>query len=1249
MFFFFACCVGPQQGVDPSKQAGNGFRGIELDQLARSGPGRRAAVWLCRVTEKHKGGVAPMTDYVTPGRNPHTAAVRTGVGDSGSAGRRVVRSALELLAETASPEILRGQTLSPSAVAPAKFTITYATAPAVSFGVTDSKQQVRQFPSAGKGDSAVTPVTTEEPSTLLFLSPAPVAGGADSAVKKRLFKKKKKSIKLSDSVKKAAVAAVARDMWDPEASTCQNAANNSEHENKVSGGERVALGHGTNGMRDQGVLLSKNEPLFTEEEVQERILVALKAYEARRDAEEESVLQEVGREIESQNERYEKLLKDKQASAEECDVLQAKMEQLAMQCEALQNTIAELHHELQEAQNRASRTEVELCHAHDEKRMTSSELQQELNFEKAQWKLAQEEMQRQIAEFETQLQSRTFEWHELQEATHAKENEQVRLLERLEACQTELEQWQQRHSESQAAVAELQELIGAKEALIRQLHVKLQEAEKAVKRAANATRDEQTQIESRLQSVEEALQQQTDEVRRKVHRVHVLEMELAKAEKVGKARHYAIHEATNRFSAMHSTLEGLVEMLRTSRPIRSCSRGLRDALFPTSEWGDSHLGAAEGRFAREGDTFYGSKWEEVAEEGEEEGKEDVENSIFELVTCKELRDDLRQGRYFSAKMNVPIQQRNTNTERPHGSMPPKALKKNTKEDADEADECGQLRRCHRLCERLLETLRRLHLQHREQMRRQFQQIEARQVEKSKAEITRCQNALAACQTSVEESKQQERLMREECRQRDGEVKRLEAALVEFRAGEQEMKGEHKRLMERMGELQRERGILNLQLEASQQDCVELRERYESACAEAEELRERVRQLENSQRSQEEVMEAKAKALARLARCTEKLKKTEGECQALRDENEALSNKVKSMLLQLQTSRMQQRSKSSAASVRQQSQQQQQEELTALTKEVGALRKLQESAAAMHAKERAEAEVSLNKLAVQKEELRDELVQQRRTLADALGEVELQKQAEVATLRTLISIHHAGGEVLNDTCVDGNSPHRVQQRLFDASPILHTEDNVSTNRGELSILDLRGRVVSLAQRAVLELARLRETMSQRARAEAGDRLESFQAAEQFAWEAAQRSAARRQLCTEDNGVVVSSALPPSQRVGPVLRSISQQKQQQQKQKVQCHSLGTPGRCSLMHQSPSPKLVDRDVIPIGLSPKRHSVSFTAMDAVNRTTRGEQRFSHHCASSSSLASTGGVSRSRSVPGVLDGNSSPVRPPMLRAPSVR
>ncbi|RNF26292.1 uncharacterized protein Tco025E_01441 [Trypanosoma conorhini] len=1193
-----------------------------------------------------------MTDYGTPGRNSHTAAVSAGSGDGGSAGRRVVRSALELLAETASPEIVRGQTSSSAAAAPAKFTVTYATAPAVSHGVTAQPQQLRRSPSAGKGDAAA---TVEEPSTLLFLSPTPVAGGADSAVKKRLFKKKKKTIRLSDSVKRAAASAVAREVWGPETPARQNAAGEGESESKAPGETSAAVGPGANGFHDQGRLLRKNEPLFTEEEVQQRILVALKAYEARRDAEEESVLQEVGREIESQNERYEKLLKEKQAAAEECDALQAKMEQLAMQCAALQNTIAELHQELQTAQDRASRAEVELCHAKDEKRLTSSELQQELNFEKAQWKLAQEEMQRQIAEFETQLRSRTFEWHELQESTHAKDKEQVRLSEQLEACQSELRQWQQRQSESQATVAEMQEIIEAKEALIRQLHVKVHEAEKAVKRAATSTRDEQTQFQSHLQSVEEALQQQTDEVRRKMHRVHVLETELAKAEKVNKTQHGLLHEAVSCFSAMRCTLEEFVEMFRTSRPTRPSSRRVRPAPFATSEWGEPHPDAAEEFFAREADSLCGSKWEAAAaaaageDEGKEGTKDDKENSFFELVMCKELRDDLRQGRFFSGKTAAPVQQRKPNAERPRGSVSPTTFRKSKSDDADEADGRGRLRRCHRACERLLETLRRLHLQRQKEMQRQVQQLEARQAEKSRAEMTRCQDALATCQASLEESKQHERLVREECHQRGSEVKLLEATLVELRAREQEWKAEQKRVTERMEMLQRERGILHLQLEASQQDCVELRERYESVRGEAEELRERVRLLETSQRTHEEAMEAKAKVLARLARCTEKLKKTEGECQALRDENEVLSNKLKSMLLQLQTSRMQQRSKGASAAVRQghQQQQQQQEELTALTKEMGALRRLQESAAALHAKERTEAEVSLKKLASKNEELREELAQQRRALADALNEVELQRRAEVTTLRTLMSIHQAGSEALNDTCVDGNSPHEVQQRLFDASPVPHTEDNVSATRGEMSTLYLRGRVVSLAQRAVLELARLREVMSRGPPAEAGDRLESFQAAEQFAWEAAQRSAARRNSCIEDHGEAGSSALPSSQRVAPVLRSISQQQRQQPRQKVQCHPLGTPGRCSLLHRSPSPKQVDRDAIALGLSPKRHSVSFTAVNAVKRTTRGEQRSSRPRASSSSRSSTGGVSRSLSVPGVLDGSSSPARPPMLRAPS--
>ncbi|RNC50450.1 hypothetical protein TcCL_ESM12500, partial [Trypanosoma cruzi] len=280
-----------------------------------------------------------MTEYVTPGRRTHTTAARANAGGGGSAGRRVVRSALELLAETASPEILRGKTSSSNTVAPAKFTVTYATAPALSLGVTaqqlQKEQQLRRSLPAGNDV-----VTTEEPSTLLFLSPSTAAGGADSAVKKRLFKKKKKTVRLSDSAKKTAKA-VAKEMWDLETSAGPGTASDGEKEKQEIGGGPIAVGLSENELHNKGRQLTKNEPLFTEEEVQERILEALKAYEVRRDAEEESVLQEVGHEIESQNERYEKLLREKQASAEECDALKLKMEQLALHCEALQGTIAE--------------------------------------------------------------------------------------------------------------------------------------------------------------------------------------------------------------------------------------------------------------------------------------------------------------------------------------------------------------------------------------------------------------------------------------------------------------------------------------------------------------------------------------------------------------------------------------------------------------------------------------------------------------------------------------------------------------------------------------------------------------------------------------------------------------------------------------------------------------------------------------------------------------------------------------------
>ncbi|EKF30272.1 hypothetical protein MOQ_005922 [Trypanosoma cruzi marinkellei] len=1193
-----------------------------------------------------------MTEYITPGRRTHPTAARTNAGDGGSAGRRVLRSALELLAETASPEILRGQTSSSNTVAPAKFAVTYATAPALPLGVTaqqlQKEQQLQRSLPAGNNDM----VTTEEPSTLLFLSPSSAAGGGDSAVKKRLFKKKKKTVRLSDSAKKTAKA-VAKEMWGLETPAGLGTASDGEKEKQEIGGGSIAFGSSKNELYDKGRQLTKNEPLFTEEEVQERILEALKAYEARRDAEEESVLQEVGHEIESQNERYEKLLREKQASAEECDALKLKMEQLALHCEALQGTITELQHELQEALDRASRTEVELCHAQDEKRMKSAELQQELNFEKAQWKLAQEEMQRQITEFEAQLRSRTFEWHELQETTRVKENKQAWLSEQLEACRKELEDWRQRHSETQATAAELKELIEAKEVLIRQLQLKVQEVEKSAKRATTSSRDEQTQLESRLRSVEEALQQQTDEVRRKMHRVHVLETELARVEEVKKTQQRLIHEATNSFFAVHSTLETFVDMFRNGCSTRASTRGLRDTLFPASEWCEPHSDAVEDLCATENDALcYGQK-----DEDEEEGcVEGANGSFFELITCKELRDDLRQVRSRLGGNKVPTQQQRQNAQRLRSNVHPTASKKCANNNSDEVDESGRLQRCHRLCERLLETLRRLYLQQRKEMQHRVQHMEARQAEQSKSELKHCQDALAACQRSLEESKQQGQLLSEECNQRKSEVRRLEAALVELHAAEQEVRVQQKKSTDRMEELQRERGILRIQLDASQRDCVELRERYESVREEAEEARERARLLEKSQRSQEEAMEAKAKVLARLARCTEKLKKTEEECKSLRDENEVLSNKMKSMLLQLQTSRMEHRNKSTTASVRQQQQQQeqQQEELNKLKKEMGELRTLQESAATLHARESAEAKLSVKKLTAQNEELREELAKRQRALSDALNDVELQKRAEATTLRTLMSIHQAGSEGANETCADGNSPRGVQQRLFDASPIIQSEDGMNANREEISIFDLRGRVVSLAQRAALELARLREAIPSGTHMERSETLESFRAAERVAWEAAKRSAARRQPYIEENGESVPLAQPPlSRRTAPVLRSGVQkqqkQLQQQNRKNLQCHMLGTPCRHSPAQKSPSPKQAGRDVAPIGFFPGSHPVFAMNSDAMKRTAGNERSLPCRGASSSSLTSAGGVSRSRSARGVLDGSSSPVRPPMLRATSVR
>ncbi|ORC85379.1 uncharacterized protein TM35_000351230 [Trypanosoma theileri] len=1227
-----------------------------------------------------------MSEYKTPGRQASTLTLNAG--NNGSVGRRVVRSALELLADTASPELLKQQAPPSCTSGPRKqkFTVTYATdppgrveeiMPGSPLNRTLPPQQEQKWSSLTTGVVGCDDVSSgsvgggcsviEEPSTLLFLSPASSTTGGDSAVKKRLFKKRKKAIRLTDSSKKlaaTAAAAASREKWHMDESDRDN----DEDKKNISGSSSSRR----KSPRDNDNLLSRSEPLFTEEEVRHRISLALKAYETQRDAEEESVLQEVGHEIETQNERYEKLLQEKEAIAAERDVLQEKMEQLARECESLQSTIAELHQELQEERDKVGRVEVELCHAQDEKRLATTNMQQELNFERAQWNLAQEEMRRQINEFETQLQIRASEWRELQDSMDFKESERVRLSEQLEISQKEIHQRKQQMDELKSSNAELQELARAKDALIRQLQHKVQETEKIVRQTTASTRDEQTQHESRLRGVEEALKQQTDEVRRNIHRIHMLEADQVKAEKTAKALRRTIRDTLSGFTELQSALETLVETFGTrQRPAPLIQRGLKGALFPPERREVETLltsrrdftSSAGGVFIR-GESVETDQDCETVMMLEEENEE--EDSLLGLVTHKELREDLKKNRFVSKKAESTKQQKQNHIQQKQSSLQQSASRKGTLESGkDEGDDCGRLQRCQRQCERLLETLHQVFLQRQKEYRRHIERLEAQQKDQSNQELIRCREELTACQAKYEESQKQQQQLSQEFRRRSSEVQHLETKLAEMRTVEQGAKAQQKRLLVSVEELQRERGILQLQLEASQQECVELREQCESIRSETGQAQERLRRLEEQQHTREEEHKAKEKALAKLARLTEKLKKTEMDCQSLRDENDLLSTKVKSMLLQLQTARMH---RSKVVTQPTQHQQEQREELNRLTKELGALRQLQESAVQVQAKERDKSESSLSKLRAQNEELREKLVQEQRALADIRNEAELERRAEAATLRTLLTIHQGSSEASNEVCTGGGTREEVQQRLFDSTPRSHvrersnsvvTTDGVGKNNNnnnnnntgavyvEMTTAEMRGQAVSLAQRAVLELARLREALAQGSSLESSEtknkknntkssnnntKLEEFRAVEKLAWEAAQQSAVRRRSSGGDEWD--ANALPPPPRVTPMLRSAIQPVQKLQRQDQE-NSVKTPNRRSVSHKSPSPRQLDVDVISAGML-KNAAIS----------TRSLPR---NCTISSSLTSMGGVSRSHSGQRVLDGSNSPGRPPMLRAASAR
>ncbi|RHW70069.1 hypothetical protein DPX39_090046100 [Trypanosoma brucei equiperdum] len=1108
-----------------------------------------------------------MEGFKTPNRCTKDEDV-CGGGDA-SFGKRVVRSALEVLAETASPELLRqSRPATLDVIHSPKFTVTNTAAPlgpakplrSVPYRLTEPPQQQQCSVSLRKGN-----VPAEEPSTLLFLSPSAVKVKSDVSVRKSLFtSNSRRKMRCLDSRSRVTVSKGSRQpstIINGEVSSSEGDIDD-EDDDKEEEEEALSAYAPVCGA---GEKVSMKQRLFSEAEVQQRIVEALKSYERTRNAEEEAMLQEVGCEIKAQSERYEKLLRETTAVTAERDTLQKKMEYLLRQRDA---------------------------ESFKESREDTAESREQLD----------------LAELS-----------DLRDAVEQVESEKAKLIMQLEACKKEQLVWRQRCIEVESAREKPVEATQVHGGMKAQPQEKLRDGREVPACPADFTQTKRFEFESRIQSLEDALQKQCDEVRRRMHRVYMLEGEQAKSERITKSLRHAVREASDSFERIRRELELCLQAYGTaSSNVRAkeetgdgvgheCSslHNLRGELFPAGmrdELGLLFVGSgantAAGGDPCGNNTVGGSKGSTIP-------RPSVRGEFFDSAPGdKLLLESLGAGREVTSIMN---RQKDRQTPEEEGAI------------------CKRLQQRRQRCERLVEALRRLFLQKQKEQRHQLRRFEAQLAQSAELDVSRYRDALALREVELEKANKQQQRFADEYAKRELEIERLRREVEELRSSQRGEAVQQKGLLEEVERLRRERDALQMQLDLITKECAEVHRRKEASGREFHELQERLTAVLGAQHRQEEENERESKKqLARLAQYTKKLKLAEEECQNLRSENSAMTSKIKVVQQQLQSLRA---CRQREGSVTQVTHQQQLKKLTSLAEE---LRQIQKSDAAQHARERAEAEASIQRISSQNKQLQKEIDQLRRSLSEARSEAEQQRWTERTVLETLFNINRGiSDETMQDS--DKNCDSLVVQRrqTFAPVPELGSNCNATSSGSDIDTNKLRRMVVSMSQRTVLELTRMREAVSVGSHAgtiaysslvaaTTDCELDKFRVAEQLAWEAAEHSVTRRRPHQGSDDCSTSA-----------------------RARRRAHSFCTPSRRSSRHGSPSPEFVVGGV-NIARFNLRSPPVFTDSGYLKENT-GNKKRSPDTLSNSPL-STSGVSRSRSGNPVLDGSASPAAPPRLR-----
>ena len=320
----------------------------------------------------------------------------------------------------------------------------------------------------------------------------------------------------------------------------------------------------------------------------------LEAYDERRDEEERSVLRSVGKEVEELSARNDHLAITVEELTQHKANLTSNVERLKAQCEVLTHTVRELHAELQSERDRSSRLDVALCHTEDKCRLQASHLTQELDFEKAQFAVTMSDLRSTFdserRRLEEELATRSAEAKELMEAlkeirqTHehrAKDDDAK--AKTITSLQSELSAAAGRQETVQRMLDTLKQTIDEKDTSLKKIAARAATLERQLAEKEQVRAGAVGSMTDKVRVLEDQLKREGEDLRKKLGRIAALESETKQKDETIMGLRGELTSRDERHALLHQAAESLTRsatrlVRRVENEFPLASDAMREAL-----------------------------------------------------------------------------------------------------------------------------------------------------------------------------------------------------------------------------------------------------------------------------------------------------------------------------------------------------------------------------------------------------------------------------------------------------------------------------------------------------------------------------------------------------------------------------------------------------------------------------------------------------------------------------------------------